>query len=161
MSRTLHTRPLSAAAFAPYGDVLDSAGAPDKLINRDRCARYHDRAALDFLNGRGGISIFKSEIAQLPLTLDMMERHPMGSQAFVPMSADGFLVVVARDQAGVPIDPQAFVTSARQAVNFHRNTWHGVLTPLSGSGLFAVIDRIGEGANLEEHWFEDPYQIEH
>ena len=96
----------------------------------------------------------------LPLPLRLVERHPEGSQAFVPMSADGFLVVVARDEGGIPKEPKAFLTQPGQAINFHRGTWHGVLAPLSEPGLFAVIDRIGNGANLEEHWFETDYIIE-
>jgi ureidoglycolate lyase len=71
------------------------------------------------------------------------------------MSMHGFLVVVAGDD----LVPQAFVTAPGEGINFHRGTWHGVLTPLAGQGLFAVIDRIGEGANLEEHQFETPYRI--
>lgn len=160
MNARLKPRPLTPEAFAPYGDVLEATGAPDKLINQGRCARFHDRARLDFSDGRAGISIFRGEKETLPLPLLMMERHPEGSQAFVPMSADPFLVVVARDEGGKPADPVAFLTQAGQAINFHRATWHGVLTPLSEPGLFAVIDRIGDGANLEEHWFDTPYIID-
>jgi ureidoglycolate lyase len=130
------------------------------MINQGKCGRFHDRAQLDFSDGQAGISIFQGEKETLPLALQMVERHPEGSQAFVPMSDAPFLVVVARDDNGVPKDPRAFVTSAGQAINFHRGTWHGVLTPLSEPGLFAVIDRIGTGANLEEHWFEHSFQIE-
>jgi ureidoglycolate lyase len=89
----------------------------------------------------------------------MVERHPLGSQAFLPMGADPFLVIVAADEDGTPGAPKAFRTAPGQGINFARNTWHGVLTPLSPPGLFAVIDRIGEGANLEEHWFETPYTV--
>tara|TARA_R110002094_G_scaffold171498_3_gene153450 strand:- start:278 stop:763 length:486 start_codon:yes stop_codon:yes gene_type:complete len=160
MSRHLKTTPLTAAAFAPYGDVLEAAGAPDKMINQGKCGRYDDRARLDFGDGRAGISIFQGDKRSLPLTLDLVERHPDGSQTFVPMSADPFLVVVATDDGGTPTAPRAFITHPGQAINFHRGTWHGVLTPLSEPGLFAVIDRIGGGANLEEHWFDEPFIID-
>ncbi|MEY2957070.1 MAG: hypothetical protein RL123_1798, partial [Pseudomonadota bacterium] len=135
-------------------------GAPDRIINAGLCGRFHDRARLDFgPEGRAGISIFRAELRRLPLTLDLLERHPEGSQAFVPMSADGFLVVVAPDAGGQPGRPRAFLTRPGQGVNVLRNTWHGVLTPLAGSGLFAVIDRIGPGANLEEHHLADPWTV--
>jgi len=160
MSRRIRIEPLTVAAFAPFGDVLDAAGAPDKIINQGKCGRYHDRARLDFTAGRAGISIFQGEARTLPLTLDLLERHPQVSQALVPMSADPFLVVVAQDDAGHPARPRAFITAPGQAINFHRGTWHGVLTPLSAPGLFAVIDRIGAGDNLQEHVFDDPYIIE-
>lgn len=152
--------PLTATAFAPFGDVLDVSGEPDKIINAGMCGRYHDRANLDFNDGVAGVSLFKSKARTLPIELDMMERHPDGTQAFLPMSMDPFVVVVAPDDDGKPGQPRAFLTTAGQGVNYHKNTWHGVLTPLYAPGLFAVVDRIGEGANLQEHWFETPYQIE-
>lgn len=159
MSRTITARPLTAQAFAPYGDVLDTAGDPDKIINQGMCGRYHDRARLDFSDGRAGVSLFKAEPRALPYTLDLVERHPDGSQCFVPMSMTSFLVIVAPDTDGSPGTPDAFLTAPGQAINFHRGTWHGVLTPLEAPGLFAVIDRIGAGANLEEHHFDTPWTV--
>lgn len=151
--------PLSADAFSRFGDVLDAAGPPDRMINRGLCGRYHDRARIDVAGSRAGISIFRAEIRRLPLTLDMVERHPFGSQAFLPLSNDPFLVVVAEDRGGTPGHPLALLTAPHQGVNFRRGVWHGVLTPLSGPGLFAVVDRIGPGDNLEEHWFDPPYTV--
>ena len=159
MSQKIQIQPLTPEAFAPYGDVLDCRGAPDKIINQGLCGRYNDRATIDIDNGRAGLSLFNAEPRALPLTLDMVERHPEGSQAFVPMSEHPFLVIVAPDDNGRPGVPMAFKTAPGQAINFHKNTWHGVLTPLANPGLFAVVDRIGDGANLEEHWFETPYTV--
>ena len=159
MTRTIRTEPLTAATFAPFGDVLEATGEPDRIINRGLCGRWHDRARLDFSKGRGGISIFKAEARELPYTLDMVERHPEGSQAFLPMTADPFLVIVAPDENGCPGRPRAFLTSGAQGINLHRGAWHGVLTPLAAPGLFAVVDRIGPGANLEEHVFDQPFTV--
>lgn len=151
----IHAAPLSAEAFAPYGDVLQ-VGGDFRAINAGLCERYHDRARLDFTDGRAGISIFRAQLRTLPYQFDLIERHPDGSQAFVPMSNDPFLVIVARDKM---TPPQAFLTNGLQGINFHRGTWHGVLTPLSGDGLFAVIDRIGIGSNLQEHRFDAPFTV--
>lgn len=140
-------QPLTAEAFTPFGDVLCCDGAPDKLINAGLCGRYHDRATLDFADGRAGLSLFDAEPRSLPYTCDLLERHPAGSQAFIPMHQDPFLVIVAESPDATPL---AFLTDGTQAINFHRGTWHGVLTPLSSPGRFAVVDRIGSGANLEE-----------
>ena len=159
MSRDIHIRPITATAFAPFGDLMDCSGAPDKIINQGLCGRFHDRARLDFVGGTAGISLFKAEPRSLPLKLDMMERHPDGSQAFVPMTQFGFLVVVAPDQDGAPGTPLAFETQPGQAINYHRGVWHGVLTPLHAPGLFAVVDRIGTGDNLEEYWFTTHWTI--
>lgn len=151
--------PIQSDIFGGYGDVIDTAGDPTMIINQGSCARYHDRANLDFSDGRAGISIFHSRPRDFPLTIDMMERHPAGSQTFIPMSMDPFVVVVAGDRGELPSTPRAFITQPGQAINFHQGTWHGVLTPIQGTGLFAVVDRIGDGPNLEEHWFETPYTI--
>ena len=153
MTSEIRTEPLTAEAFAPFGDVLDASGVPDRIINEGRCGRYHDLAQLDFSDGRAGISIFHSEATTLPVSLALMERHPKGSQAFLPLSKNPFLVVVAEDNGGEPSNLRAFITQPGQGINFHRNIWHGVLMPLADPGLFAVVDRIGEGANLEEYRF--------
>jgi len=160
MTQVVLTQPLTTQAFAPFGDVLDATGTPDKLINQGLCGRFHDRAKLDFgPDGHAGISIFSAQPRALPYSLDMVERHPEGSQAFIPMHQHPFLVIVAPDENGTPGTPLAFFTNGAQSINFHRNTWHGVLTPLAMPGLFAVIDRIGPTPNLEEHWFTTPWEV--
>ena len=160
MTAPVRIEPLTAEAFSPFGDVLEAAGKPDRIINRGACGRWHDLARLDMIDGRAGISLFRAGLCQLPFQLEMMERHPEGSQAFLPMGLDPFLVVVAHDEDGRPGRPRAFVTRPGQGVNYRRAVWHGVLTPLHEPGLFVVVDRIGDGANLEEHWFDEPFRIE-
>ena len=167
--RTIVARRLTREAFAPFGDVIALRDAPDAIINAGLCARHHDLAGLDFAGagagtssgaGRAGISLFDAEPRRLPYRLDLMERHPLGSQAFLPMHAAPFLVVVAPDAGGRPGVPVAFVTDGREGVNYARGTWHGVLAPLGEGRLFAVVDRIGEGDNLEEWAFETPWTVE-
>lgn len=157
--QTIRPRPLDPRAFAPFGDVIALKDRPDKLINQGLCGRHHDLARLDFGTGRAGISLFDAQPRRLPLQLDMVERHPEGAQAFLPMTQNPFLVIVAPDAGGLPGRPLTFVTAPGEGVNYHRGTWHGVLTPLAAPGLFAVVDRIGPGANLEEHWFETPWTV--
>lgn len=160
MTREICIEPLEAGTFAPFGDVIEMQNEPTVVINRGMCDRYSDLASLDFAdNGRAGISLFHGRPYTLPLTLDYVERHPIGSQAFLPMSADPFLIVVAEDEEDVPLKPRAFISTPGQGVNYHRGTWHGVLTPLERPAVFTVIDRIGEGENLEEYWFDEPYVV--
>ncbi len=159
MTRTLRPEPLDAAAFAPFGDVIEAAGAPDRLINAGLCGRWHDRARLDFASGRAGISVFDGRPVTLPHRFDLVERHPEGSQAFLPMTRNPFLVIVAPDMDGVPGRPRAFLTAPGQGVNILRNAWHGVLTPLAEPGLFAVVDRIGDGPNLEEYRYPSDWTV--
>ncbi len=161
MSRTIRTEPLTPEAFVRFGDVLDASGSPDRIINRGLCGRWHDRARLAFdAAGRAGISIFRAEPRRLPYRLDLLERHPDGSQAFLPMHGHPYLVTVAPDDGGRPGTPRAFLTAPGQGINLLRGTWHGVLTPLAAPGLFAVVDRIGPGANLEEYPLAEPWTIE-
>ena len=163
MSIPIPTEPLTARAFAPFGDVLEAVGVPDMVINEGFADRFHDRARLDFgtgvSKGRAGISLFRARARSLPYRLTMFERHPLGSQAFIPMQAEPWLVTVAPDENGRPGTPRAFIAAPGQAINYHRGTWHGVLTPLSDSAIFAVVDWIGEGNNLEEYWPETPYMV--
>jgi ureidoglycolate lyase len=157
---SIRPEPLTSGAFAPFGDVLEAAGTPDMIINAGLCERFHDRARLDFgPDGRPGISIFRARPRSLPYSFDLLERHPDGSQAFIPMSEHPFLVIVAPDEGGRPGAPHAFLAAPGQGVNYLRGTWHGVLTPLHEPGLFAVVDRIGNTPNLEEHRFETPRVI--
>ncbi len=152
----IRTEPLTAAAFAPFGDVLDATG-PFRLINDGLCQRHHDRARIDTgADARTGISIFKAEPRALPYSFDLIERHPEGSQAFLPMSAHPFLVIVAQ---GPGQRPRAFLTNGAQGINLLKGTWHGVLTPLAAPGLFAVVDRIGTTANLEEHRYPQKWTV--
>ena len=157
--RDIVTRPLTAEAFAPYGEVIEARGLPNLVVNGGRCGRYHDLAELDFGGGRAAVSVFVSRCRLLPLTLETMERHTLGSQAFLPLSGDPFLVVAAPDAGGAPDRPAAFLTAPGQGVNYRRGVWHGVLTPLRRAARFAVIDRVGESGNLEEHRFDTPWLV--
>ncbi|ETX13844.1 ureidoglycolate hydrolase [Roseivivax halodurans JCM 10272] len=157
--RSIAARPLTETNFAPFGEVLDCDGDPDRIINRGLCGRWHDRALIDTDDsGRPGISLFLAEPRELPYRLDLVERHPEGSQAFLPMHEHPWLVVVA-EPGDLPGPIHAFIAAPGQGVNFARGTWHGVLTPLHAPGRFAVIDRIGPGANLQEHELEEPVLI--
>jgi ureidoglycolate lyase len=149
-------QPLTAAAFAPFGDVLEATG-DFRLINDGMCRRHHDRARIDTgSDARTGISIFKAAPRALPYAFSLIERHPEGSQAFIPMTQHPFLVIVSQ---GPDHMPQAFLTNGAQGINLHRGTWHGVLTPLHDPGLFAVVDRIGPTPNLEEYRYPTPFTV--
>ena len=160
---TILIEPLTAEAFAPFGQVIEMAGANRYPINGGMTERYHDLAKVELggVHARPLISIFRGQPYQLPLTLKLVERHPLGSQAFYPLSDRPFLVVVAEDLSGVPATPRAFLTAPGQGVNIAMNTWHGVLTPLEAASDFLVVDRGGDGNNLEEHSFATPYLVRH
>ena len=156
-TRIITAAPLTRESFAPYGEVIETAGAESFLINEGTTRRFHDLAPVDVLaeGGRPLISLFRAQPRRLPLPVTVMERHPLGSQAFVPITAEPFLVLVARP--GPPPEPEdlvGFVTDGRQGVNYARGIWHHPLIALNREGDFVVIDRGGEGENLEETAFE-------
>ncbi|MCT7377747.1 ureidoglycolate lyase [Chelativorans salis] len=153
--------PLTREAFAPFGDVIETEGVDSFLINDGMCRRFHDLARVEATgeNPRALVNIFRGQPYPLPLTLKMAERHPLGSQAFMPLSPRPFLVVVCPDEGGKPGVPQAFVTQPGQGVNYRRNIWHAVLTPIGEEQDFLVVDRGGDGNNLEEFIFPEPYEI--
>ena len=158
---TIFTEPLTTEAFAPFGQVIQTEQAEHYPINLGMTERYHDLARIELAGdaARPLISIFRGRPYALPLDLLMMERHPLGSQAFIPLSRHPWLVIVAQDNRGEPTRLRAFRPSPGQGVNIAINVWHGVLTPLEKTGDFLVVDRGSEGNNLEEHHFERPWTI--
>ena len=162
MTKAIIARPLTREVFAPFGEVLEKAGSETRLINNGMCTRHHDLAAVE-IRGEGGrpsVNIFAGKPYAMPLMLEMVERHPLGSQAFIPMHDRPFLVVVCPDEEGRPGTPSAFITKPGQGVSFPPGQWHGVLTPLDEPGDFVVVDRAGDGNNLEEYYFDEPWRIE-
>ena len=148
--RTITPKPLTPGAFAPYGEVIEAASASETmLINEGHTTRFHDLAKLDLNREQGWplVSIFRSEPRPLPIEIRMMERHPVGSQAFIPLSDHPYLVVVARD---APDNLEAFLAQSRQGVNYGAGTWHHYSLALEAVSDFLVIDRGGPGENLEE-----------
>jgi len=152
----LRQRPMTAAAFAPFGEVIDSAGHTPMLINGGVTKRYHALARVE-LAGEGAqaiLNLFDSQPYTLPMRLDSVERHPLGSQAFVPLQAQPFVVVVAHPVAEPPhaMPPEnlrAFITNGQQGVNYHRGVWHHSLIALTAPVRFLVVDRGGPGANCD------------
>ena len=160
--KILHSEPLSKAPFAPFGQVIESDGAQHYPINAGNCERYHDLARVELAGpaARPLISLLHSRGFALPFTFTLVERHPLGSQAFYPLSAAPFLVVVAPDENGTPGTPRAFLTGPGQGVNIAINTWHGVLTPIGPDADFLCVDRGGEGRNLEEYTYAEAWRVE-
>lgn len=152
--------PLTRAAFAPFGEVIEPDPARAYPINGGMCMRHHDLARVETADpaDRVLISIFRARPYAFPLTLRLVERHPLGSQAFMPLSPHPFLVVVCPDDGGRPGAPHAFLTAQGQGVNYPRGLWHGVLTPMGAPQDFLVVDRAGKD-NTEEYVFPEPFTV--
>ncbi|NYT84554.1 ureidoglycolate lyase [Pollutimonas harenae] len=144
--------PLTPDAFAPYGDVIEVSGqARHFTINDGNTERYHDLAHIDpGPNGKAIVSIFRGLPRQLPFTVSMMERHPQGSQAFMPLSGHPYLVVVAPAGAAPTLDSlRVFLCQSTQGVNYRTGVWHHPLLALDQASDFLVIDRSGPGENCD------------
>ena len=138
------------------------AGAEVERINEGTTERYHDLAAVD-VSDQGGetlINIFRGKPRPQPIEIRMMERHPLGTQAFYPLQPQEYLVVVS-DTPGPPGPDElyAFRASGTQGVSYRKNIWHHPLLVLVPNHDFLVIDRGGPGENLEEHFFEKSQNI--
>ena len=164
--KILAVEPLTREAFAPFGDVIATAGAKSFLINNGTTERFHDLAKV-VTAGEGArtlLSIFRRLPFSPPIELKMMERHPLGSQAFMPLSPRPFLVAVARDEDGRPGCPRVFLVRPEGesliGVNYARNVWHHPLISLEGTSEFLIVDRGGEGNNLEEFFFGEACRID-
>lgn len=153
--------PLTREAFAPFGDVIETTGAENFLINNGSTIRYHDLANVQTdSEGRVLINIFRATPLEYPLEVQLVERHPKGSQAFVPLNDRPYLVLVApKGETVRGGDLRAFMASGQQGVNYHAGTWHHPVLALHAVSDFLVIDRGGEGDNCDEFYFDDPHPI--
>lgn len=149
---TLKIERLTREAFAPFGDVIELAGAKHFAINGGTTQRYHDLATVDLGpdGGRTLINVFRGQPRRLPYEVKMLERHPLGSQAFIPLKTTPYLVVVAPAGELDVGRMRAFVSEGWQGVNYARGVWHHPLLALDEVSDFVVVDRGGEGHNCDE-----------
>jgi ureidoglycolate lyase len=147
----LRLQPLTQEAFAPFGEVIETNGRTPLHINQGFALRFDDLAKIDVASEGGDVktSIFVAKARPQPLTVTMMERHPLGSQLFYPLQ-DKLWVVLVCTHPQDPASYRAFLASGQQGVNYARNTWHFPLIVFEDESRFIVVDRKGPGNNLEE-----------
>ncbi len=161
MSRRLSPEPLTADAFAPFGDVIEASDRAERiLINYGYTTRFNDLARLDVGDGGGQaiVSLFRALPLDPPL-LKVFERHPAGSQAFMPLQGRPYLVAVAPAGDFVPGAVRLFRAAPTQGVNYAKGVWHHFLLALESESDFLVIDRAGPGDNLDEVFLDEADQI--
>ena len=149
--KLLVLEPLTAEAFKPFGDVIEATdNAQHFTINQGFAERFHRLAQVDVTNdgGQPAISIFKARARALPLQLSVLEKHPFGSQAFMPLSSHAYVVVVAVGGDTPDLSTlKCFMASAQQGVNYAKGTWHHPLLALQ-DGDFLVVDRAGPAGEI-------------
>lgn len=157
----LSIEPLTREAFTPYGDVVESEDRNSFPINGGRADRFDALAVVD-CEGSGKppvISLVHARRYDLPETVTFLERHPYGSQAFLPRNDTPFVLVVAEPGGSVDESTlRAFVTNGRQGINYHRGTWHHVMLTPYGDVEFIVVDRSEPGSNCQEHRYAEEEQ---
>ncbi|MBS0345437.1 MAG: ureidoglycolate lyase [Proteobacteria bacterium] len=152
-SLRLSPQPLTREAFAPFGEVIEASDAVRHFtINAGNTERYHDLAQIEAgPDGKVIVSIFRGQPRTLPFSVEMMERHPLASQAFIPMSGKPYLVVVASAGAAPKAeDLRVFLASGEQGVNYATGVWHHPLLALETVCDFLVVDRSGNAPNCDE-----------
>ena len=159
----LQATALDSRSFAPYGDVIETEGREWRWINDGTCRRFDALAHLDLLeaSGRPQLSVFEAAPRPLPLRLHALERHPLSSQAFYPLQAQPFLVVVAGDgDEPLAARIRVYLSSGRQGVNYRRKTWHHALIALGEPSRFLVVDRGGPHENCDEMVIEESIVVD-
>ena len=150
--RELTPEPLTAEAFAPFGSVIQASYDAVQLdINQGHAIRYDRLAEIDVADagGAGAISLFRARPLG-ELVLKMFERHPLGSQSFVPLSGRPYLVAVAPAGEFDAAKVRLFHAEGHQGVHYRKGVWHHFLLVLDAESDFLVIDRAGPGDNCEE-----------
>jgi len=157
--RELTPEPLTKLAFAPFGDVVETDGAMPIGINQGFARRFNSLANIDITSGGAAvnISLFEAKPRPQPIAIELMERHPLGSQLFMPLQDRPWLVVVCANPHDLS-SYRAFAASGRQGVNYARDIWHHPLLVLGDGERFLVVDRIGQD-NLEEIWLDQPLSL--
>ena len=158
----IQPQPLTKEAFAPFGDVIETDGSSHFAINNGNTERYHRLASVDLAqaNDKAIINIFRAQPLKMPLRIQMVERHPQGSQAFIPLKQNAFLVLVA--PPGQPPEPealQAFIARGDQGVNYRVGVWHHPILCCVEDDDFLVVDRDGVGNNCDEYYFDEQTEI--
>jgi len=152
----IKVKPLTREAFAPYGDVIDKGGTCVFSTNGGQAERYHDLARLvpGRADARTLVSIFHSRPFPLPIQILLMERHPISSQAFIPLNDRRFIVVVGKAALQpTKVNCQGFVTNGTQGVNYRPGTWHHPLITMD-EGDYLVIDHAGPGPQFDQDYEE-------
>ena len=156
MKKTIKPKEITRENFAAYGDLISSEFIKPIDINAGYAKRFDDLAKINTAkdNGKTIISIFSALKRSFPMKIDMMEKHPLGSQAFIPMKETIFLCFVAPPGDAPELNKiQSFIIPPKMGVNYNPGIWHFPLISTEDTN-FLVIDRKGSGKNLVIHKFE-------
>jgi ureidoglycolate lyase len=156
MEKIIKPIKISKSNFSAYGDLISTDDINPMDINSGYAKRFDDLANVDTSidGGKTVVSIFSALKRTFPMKIDMMEKHPLGSQAFMPMKETTFLSFVAPTGESPEISKiQSFIIPPKTGINYKPGIWHFPLISTEDTD-FLVIDRKGSGKNLIIHKFE-------
>ena len=148
--RIIKPIPMTKENFSKFGDMIGTENIKPIEINNGYANRFDDIAKIDTSNNNGEttISIFSALKRSFPMKIDMMEKHPLGTQAFIPMKETTFLTLVAPEGKKLEMDKiESFVVPKGKGVNYKTGIWHFPLISTEDMD-FLVVDRKGPGENL-------------
>ena len=163
MEKIIKPVKISRSNFSSYGDLISTDDIDPMNINEGYAKRFDNLANLDTSkdSGKTIVSIFSALKRTFPMKIHMMEKHPLGTQAFIPMKETTFLAFVAPSGESPEIDKiQSFVIPPKRGINYKPGIWHFPLISTENIN-FLVIDRKGSGENLIIHKFEKEKIILH
>ena len=160
---SLELQPLTAGAFEPFGEVIQRKGVAAEVINQGRTRKYANLTRVDTSQdgGETAMHLYRSTAISLPFLIERMERHPLGSQAFMPLQRRPFPVIVAPPGDHPRAEEiRGFISDGKQGINYRKGVWHHYQISLGGSADYLVLDRAGPGGNFEEWVLERPLLID-
>ena len=163
MEKIIKPVKISRSNFSSYGDLISTEDINPMNINEGYAKRFDNLANLDTSkdSGKTIVSIFSALKRTFPMKIHMMEKHPLGTQAFIPMKETTFLAFVAPSGESPEIDKiQSFIIPPKMGINYKPGIWHFPLISTENIN-FLVIDRKGSGDNLIIHKFEKEKIILH
>lgn len=128
-------QPLTAEAFAPFGEVLEAPAEPGRTYFEHALGNRRPEVP-------PSISITHRLPTALPMASATMERHPTTSQSFIPMDAARWIIVVAPHAAkGGPdmTKARAFLARPDQGITYGVDVWHHPFTVLDRPQRFAIM----------------------
>ena len=156
MEKIIKPIKITKTNFASYGDLISSGDVKPMDINAGYAKRFDNLAHINTSKDKGEtiVSIFSALKRTFPMRIDMMEKHPLGSQAFIPMKETTFLSFVAPAGEKPIIDKiESFIIPPKTGINYKPGIWHFPLISTENTN-FLVIDRKGDGENIIIYKFE-------